>query len=65
LGKLKKTASQTCHRKSLDENFKTKTSQKLQYTERERERERESSSSSSSKKIGISAYFLMLESESS
>jgi len=39
LGKLKKTASQTCHRKSLDENFKTKTSQKLQYTERERERE--------------------------
>jgi hypothetical protein len=63
LGKLKKTASQTCHRKSLDENFKTKTSQKLQYTERERERE--SSSTSSSKKIGISAYFLMLESESS
>jgi hypothetical protein len=58
LGKLKKTASQTCHRKSLDENFKTKTSQKLQYRERERD-------SSSSKKIGISAYFLMLESESS
>jgi hypothetical protein len=35
LGKLKKTASQTCHKKSLDENFKTKTSQKIA-VERER-----------------------------
>jgi len=40
LGKLKKTASQTCHKKSLDENFKTKTSQKFA-VEREREGERE------------------------
>jgi hypothetical protein len=63
LGKLKKTASQTCHKKSLDENFKTKTSQKIAV---ERERESSSSSiSSSRKKVGISAYFLMLESESS
>jgi hypothetical protein len=64
LGKLKKTASQTCHKKSLDENFKTKTSQKIA-VERERERESSSSISSSRKKVGISAYFLMLESESS
>jgi len=64
LGKLKKIASQTSHKRSLDENFKTKTSQKFA-VERERERERECSSSRSRKKIGISAYFLMLESESS
>jgi hypothetical protein len=43
LGKLKKIASQTSHKRSLDENFKTKTSQKFAVErERERERERES-----------------------
>jgi hypothetical protein len=40
LGKLKKIASQTSHKRSLDENFKTKTSQKFA-VEREREGERE------------------------
>jgi hypothetical protein len=40
LGKLKKTASQTCHKKSLYENFKTKTSQKFA-VERERQRQRD------------------------